>query len=71
MPTKPTPPRAPRRSPRLPLLGITMGDPAGIGPEVIAKAVASRSLRNVCLPIVIGSFPVMERTIKSLGSGLK
>jgi 4-hydroxythreonine-4-phosphate dehydrogenase len=48
-----------------------MGDPAGIGPEVIAKAVASRSLRNVCLPIVIGSFPVMERTIKSLGSGLK
>ena len=48
-----------------------MGDPAGIGPEVIAKAVASRSLRNVCLPIVIGSFPVMERTIKSLGIKLK
>ncbi|MGQ0667199.1 MAG: 4-hydroxythreonine-4-phosphate dehydrogenase PdxA [Nitrospiraceae bacterium] len=48
-----------------------MGDPAGIGPEVIAKAVASRSLHNVCLPIVIGSFPVMERTIKSLGIKLK
>jgi 4-hydroxythreonine-4-phosphate dehydrogenase len=48
-----------------------MGDPAGIGPEVIAKAVASRSLRNVCLPIVIGSFPVMERTIESLGIRLK
>ncbi len=44
-----------------------MGDPAGIGPEVIAKAVASRSLWKACLPIVIGSFPVMERTIKSLG----
>ena len=59
---------APAKTPsaRLPLLGITMGDPAGIGPEVIAKAVASRKLRNVCHPIVIGSFPVMERTIRRL-----
>ena len=43
-----------------------MGDPAGIGPEVIAKALAKPSLQNVCRPIVIGSIPVMERTIKSL-----
>ena len=55
----------------LPLLGLTMGDPAGIGPEVIAKAVASRSLRRICRPIVIGSLPVMERTIKALNLGLK
>jgi 4-hydroxythreonine-4-phosphate dehydrogenase len=55
----------------LPLLGITMGDPAGIGPEVIAKAVAGRKLQNVCHPIVIGSFPVMERTIKALKLRLK
>jgi len=48
-----------------------MGDPAGIGPEVIAKAAASRALRDVCFPIVIGSFPVMARTIKSLGMRLK
>ncbi|MBH0192055.1 MAG: 4-hydroxythreonine-4-phosphate dehydrogenase PdxA, partial [Nitrospira sp.] len=58
-------------SARLPLLGITMGDPAGIGPEVIAKTVASRGLRNVCHPIVIGSFPVMERAIKALKLRLK
>lgn len=43
-----------------------MGDPAGIGPEVIAKAVAGKGLRKVCYPIVIGSFPVMERTIRAL-----
>jgi 4-hydroxythreonine-4-phosphate dehydrogenase len=43
-----------------------MGDPAGIGPEVIAKALSGAYLRNVCRPIVIGSFPVMERTIKAL-----
>lgn len=43
-----------------------MGDPAGIGPEVIAKALSGAHLRNVCRPIVIGSLPVLERTIKAL-----
>ena len=43
-----------------------MGDPAGIGPEVIAKALSGAHLHNVCRLIVIGSFPVMDRTIKAL-----
>jgi 4-hydroxythreonine-4-phosphate dehydrogenase len=43
-----------------------MGDPAGIGPEVIAKALAGTKLRRVCVPLVIGSLPVMQRTIKQL-----
>ena len=43
-----------------------MGDPAGIGPEVIAKALAKPALQNVCRSLVIGSVPVMERTIKNL-----
>lgn len=43
-----------------------MGDPAGIGPEVIAKALAGTALRRLCRPIVIGSVPVMEQTFKSL-----
>ena len=49
-----------------PLLGITMGDPAGIGPEVIARALAGKALRRLCRPMVIGSFPVMQQTVKSL-----
>jgi len=48
-----------------------MGDPAGIGPEVIAKAVVDRRLRTLCQPIVIGSLPVMEQTIRSLKLKLK
>ena len=40
-----------------------MGDPAGIGPEVIAKALADRALTRLCTPVVVGSRPVMERTI--------
>jgi 4-phospho-D-threonate 3-dehydrogenase / 4-phospho-D-erythronate 3-dehydrogenase len=43
-----------------------MGDPAGIGPEVIAKALSQPRLQRVCRSIVIGSLPVMERTIKAL-----
>ncbi len=43
-----------------------MGDPAGIGPEVIVKALAKPALQNVCRFLVIGSAPVMERTIKAL-----
>ena len=49
-----------------PLLGITMGDPAGIGPEVIAKALAGTKVRRLCRPLVIGSFPVMQHAVKSL-----
>lgn len=49
-----------------PVLGLTMGDPAGIGPEVIAKALADKALARLCRPVVIGSRPVMERTITRL-----
>ncbi len=55
-----------RKETSKPILGLTMGDPAGIGPEVIAKALAGHALRRLCRPIVIGSLPVMEQTIKSL-----
>jgi 4-hydroxythreonine-4-phosphate dehydrogenase len=54
------------RSERKPVLGLTMGDPAGIGPEVIAKAVANPAVRRLCRPLVIGSPAVMERTVRSL-----
>ena len=43
-----------------------MGDPAGIGPEVIAKALTGTRLRAVCSPLVIGSYDVMQHTVKRL-----
>ena len=43
----------------LPLVAITMGDPAGIGPEVIAKAWRSPELLSSCHPVVIGHPDVM------------
>jgi 4-hydroxythreonine-4-phosphate dehydrogenase len=44
-----------------PILGITMGDAAGIGPELILKAFRSAALYETCRPLVIGSLAVMER----------
>jgi 4-hydroxythreonine-4-phosphate dehydrogenase len=49
-----------------PLLGITMGDPAGIGPEVIVKALARPVVRRLCRPVVIGSPEVLAKTACAL-----
>ena len=43
-----------------------MGDPAGIGPEVIAKALAGRAVARLCRPVVIGARAVMEETVRRL-----
>jgi len=39
---------------RKPRIGITIGDPSGIGPEVCLKAVESEEVLNVCAPVLIG-----------------
>jgi len=44
-----------------PTVGITMGDPAGIGPEVIVKALKRVQLQRLCLPLVIGASAVIRR----------
>ena len=38
----------------LPLIAVTMGDPAGIGPEVVLKAIASPAVGAACRPVVFG-----------------
>ncbi len=45
---------------RKPIIGITMGDAAGIGPEVIVKALNTRSIYDECFPVVIGDGKVLE-----------
>jgi 4-hydroxythreonine-4-phosphate dehydrogenase len=54
----------------LPKIAITIGDPAGIGPEVAVKAVSSRTVRNICEPLVIGYKPLLERCGLKLPSGV-
>jgi 4-hydroxythreonine-4-phosphate dehydrogenase len=49
-----------------PLIVITMGDPAGIGPEIIAKIVGSAEILLLCRPVVIGDAGVMRKLIKEM-----
>lgn len=47
-----------------PILGITMGDPSGIGPEITAKALSSEDIYTCSRPLVIGSAKVIEQAIR-------
>jgi 4-hydroxythreonine-4-phosphate dehydrogenase len=49
-----------------PLIAITMGDPAGIGPEIIAKVIESSEILPICRPVVIGDTGVMKKVIEEL-----
>ncbi|MCE2462661.1 MAG: 4-hydroxythreonine-4-phosphate dehydrogenase PdxA [Dehalococcoidia bacterium] len=54
-----------------PVIAITMGDPCGIGPEVIAKALTLGSVYQTCRPLVVGSSWSMEQAVKLTGALLK
>lgn len=56
---------------RKPLIGITMGDPAGIGPEIIVKSLCREEVYNICNPIVIGDKFVMSRALDVAKKDLK
>lgn len=51
---------------RKPLIAITMGDPAGIGPEIIAKVIDSGEIFPLCRPLVIGDGGVMKKLVEEL-----
>jgi 4-hydroxythreonine-4-phosphate dehydrogenase len=54
-----------------PILGITMGDAAGIGPEIILKSFRNhRELFDLCRPLVIGSAAAMQFYDQRLGIGI-
>lgn len=50
-----------------PIVGITMGDPAGTGPEITVKALADPAQYACCRPIVIGDGKIMEQAARFAG----
>jgi 4-phospho-D-threonate 3-dehydrogenase / 4-phospho-D-erythronate 3-dehydrogenase len=50
-----------------PLLAITMGDPAGIGPEVVLKALRHAEVYARCRPLVLGERRILDRAAACLG----
>lgn len=49
-----------------PLIAITMGDPRGIGPEIIVKALSQKNLRQICVPLIIGDLNILEQTARAM-----
>lgn len=50
-----------------PLIGVTIGDPASVGPEITAKALKDESLYEICRPLVIGDGGVMRKAMELAG----
>jgi 4-hydroxythreonine-4-phosphate dehydrogenase len=52
---------------KLPRVAITMGDPAGVGPELCLRLLRDERVRAACEPVVIGDPGVMNRVAQHLG----
>ncbi|WP_134702616.1 4-hydroxythreonine-4-phosphate dehydrogenase PdxA [Ammoniphilus sp. YIM 78166] len=53
-----------------PVIGITMGDGAGVGPEIIMKALGDPQIYDRCSPFVIGDAKILRRAGNLVGGGL-
>ena len=52
---------------KLPVIGITMGDPVGIGPEIIARILTQPELQTICRPVIFGDQRVIRHAMHMLG----
>jgi 4-phospho-D-threonate 3-dehydrogenase / 4-phospho-D-erythronate 3-dehydrogenase len=66
-PTNPLKFRQNMMSNYLPVIGITMGDAAGVGPEVVVKSLTHESLYRQCRPLVIGDAGRLEEANRIVG----
>ena len=53
-----------------PLLAVTMGDPAGVGPEITAKALRNPKIGSVCRALVVGDLPTMRWAAEAVGTNV-
>ncbi|MGS0972830.1 MAG: 4-hydroxythreonine-4-phosphate dehydrogenase PdxA [Candidatus Izemoplasmataceae bacterium] len=54
-----------------PVVGITLGDVAGIGPEIVLKSCLNERVYDVCHPVVIGDKKIVDMVIKDFNFDLK
>ncbi|HQZ97205.1 MAG TPA: 4-hydroxythreonine-4-phosphate dehydrogenase PdxA [Pyrinomonadaceae bacterium] len=55
----------------VPIVGITMGDAAGIGPEIVLKALEDKTLKEACRCVIIGDASFLRKTANELASTFK
>jgi 4-hydroxythreonine-4-phosphate dehydrogenase len=51
----------------LPRIAVTMGDPAGVGPELCLRLLAEASIAAECVPVVFGDAGVLDRVARATG----
>ena len=54
-----------------PILAITMGDPAGIGPEITVRALNRKETYEKCRPVVTGDAAILQQAVRLLGLSLQ
>lgn len=52
-------------------IAITLGDPAGIGPEVVLKAILNEDVLRICNPVIVGDRTVVDEAIEKLNLAVK
>lgn len=55
----------------LPVIAVTMGDPAGIGAEIAVKALGDPAVRDVCRPVIVGDAKVVADAVRFTGSSAR
>lgn len=60
-----------RRKERLPILAVTCGDPAGVGPEIAVRAAVSRDVRRRARLVLVGPESVWSAAARVVGVGLR
>ena len=54
-----------------PVIAITIGDPAGIGPEVVIKSLLARQIYDICRPLIIGEAGILDTMVRLLDAPLE
>jgi 4-phospho-D-threonate 3-dehydrogenase / 4-phospho-D-erythronate 3-dehydrogenase len=54
-----------------PIIGISMGDPSGIGPEIAVKALARKEIYTICKPLIVGDSSVIKDALRMTGLDLE
>jgi 4-hydroxythreonine-4-phosphate dehydrogenase len=58
-------------SQKKPIIGISMGDPSGIGPEIAVKTLAKKEIYDICKPLIVGDSAVMRDALRITSLHLK
>ena len=54
-----------------PIIGITMGDPNGVGPEVIVKAISSNEIKDLCEIVIFGDAGILQKAANNSVSNIQ